>query len=117
MTTPTSIRPDQLPATIQGYLAAHQARDHDTALRAFTPTSVVVDDGTTYRGTGEIRRFLSKAGAEFTYTTTLVAAERTDDTHWVAVHRLEGDFPGGVVDLRYRFAMDGDLVAELVIAP
>jgi len=106
MTTPTSIRPDQLPATIQGCLAAHQARDHDAALRAFTPTSVVVDDGTTYRGTGEIRRFLSKA-----------AAERTDDTHWVAAHRLEGDFPGGVVDLRYRFAMDGDLVAELVIAP
>ena len=37
--------------------------------------------------------------------------------HWVATNRLEGDFPGGVVDLRYRFAMDGDLIAELVIAP
>jgi hypothetical protein len=36
---------------------------------------------------------------------------------WVATNCLEGDFPGGVVDLRCRFAMDGDLVAELVIAP
>ncbi|MGY1617316.1 nuclear transport factor 2 family protein [Geodermatophilus sp. SYSU D00691] len=117
MTAPTSIRPDQLPAVVRGFLAAHAARDADSALRAFTPTAVVVDDGTTYRGTDEVRDFLSRAGAEFTYTTTLVAAERTDDAHWTATHRLEGDFPGGVVDLRYRFALAGDLVAELVIAP
>ena len=92
------------------------ARDVDAALRAFTPNAVIVDDGTTYRGTEGIRRFLGKAGAQFTYTTTLVAAERTD-AHWVATNRLEGDFPGGDVELRYRFAMDGDLIAGLVIAP
>src|SRR5687767_2374580 len=101
MTTPTSIQPDQFPAPIRSYLAAHAARDADTALRAFTPTAVVVDVDTTYRGTEEIRGFLSGAGAEFTYTTTLVGAERTDDAHWVAANRLEGDFPGGVVELRY----------------
>ena len=117
MTTPTSVRPDQLPAPILGYLAAHVARDVDAALHAFTPTAVVVDDGTTHRGTEGVREFLSRAGSQFTYTTTLVAAERTDDAHWSATNRLEGDFPGGVVDLRYRFAMDGDLIAELVIAP
>ncbi|MGY1835079.1 nuclear transport factor 2 family protein [Blastococcus sp. SYSU DS0510] len=117
MTTPTSIQPDQLPATIRSYLAAHDAGDADTALRAFTATAVVVDDGLTYRGTEEIRRFLAKAGAEFTYRSALVAAERTDDAHWVATKHLEGNFPGGVIDLRYRFTMDGDLVADLVIAP
>ena len=117
MTTPTTIQPDQLPAAIRSYLAAHDAGDADTALRAFTPTAVVVDDGVTYRGTEEIRRFLAEAGAGFTYTSTLVAAERSDDAHWVATKHLEGDFPGGVVELRYRFAMDGDSIAELVIAP
>ena len=108
---------DQLPATIRGFLAAHAARDVDAALRAFTPTAVVVDDGTTYRGSEEIRDFVSGAGAEFTYTTELVGTERVDDRHWVAVHRIEGDFPGGVADLRYSFTLDGDLVAELIIAP
>ncbi|MGY1857147.1 nuclear transport factor 2 family protein [Modestobacter sp. SYSU DS0290] len=117
MTTSNAIQPDQLPATIRGYLAAHDAGDADTALQAFTPTAVVVDDGITYRGTEEVRRFLTKAGAEFRYTSTLIAAERSDDAHWVATKHLEGDFPGGVVDLRYRFAMDGDSIAELVIAP
>jgi ketosteroid isomerase-like protein len=117
MTTPTSIQPDQLPTKVRGFLAAHVARDADAALRAFSPTAVVVDDGTTYRGTEEIRGFLSKAGAEFSYSTELLGAERVDDAHWVATNRLEGDFPGGVVELGYRFTMDGDLIAELVIAP
>ena len=117
MTIPTSIPTDQLPAAIRGYLAAHTPGDTDAALRAFAPTAVVVDEGITYRGTEEIRGFLVKGGAEFTYTTTLVAAERTDDDSWVAVNHLEGDFPGGVVDLRYRFTLAGDRVAELVIAP
>lgn len=117
MTPPSSIQADQLPTTVRDFLTAHLARDADAALSAFAPTAVVVDDGTTYRGSEEIRRFLARAGAEFTYTTTLVAAEGTGEARWVATNRLEGDFPGGVVDLRYRFAMDGDLIAELVIAP
>ncbi|WP_309133422.1 nuclear transport factor 2 family protein [Cellulomonas sp.] len=117
MTTPTRIPPSELPAVLRGYLTAHEARDVDAALRVFTPTAVVVDDGTTYRGREEIRRFLSRAGAGYRYTTELVAAQRVDDTHWVATNRLEGDFPGGVVELGYRFALEGDLVAELVIAP
>ncbi|GAA4753955.1 hypothetical protein GCM10023328_41630 [Modestobacter marinus] len=117
MTAPSDIQPDQLPATIRGYLAAHDAGDAETALRAFTPTAVVVDDGVTYRGTEEIRRFLAKAGTEYTYTSTLVAVDHTDDARWVATKHLEGDFPGGVVDLRYRFVLAGDSISELVIAP
>jgi len=117
MTTSNSNLVDQLPTTIRGFLTAHVARDVDAALHLFTPTAVVVDNDTTYRGTEEIRDFVATAGAEFTYTVTLLAVEHTDDAHWVTTHRVEGDFPGGVVDLRYRFVIDGDLVRELVIAP
>ena len=117
MTTPTDIEPSQLPGTIRGYLAAHAARDTEAAVRAFIPTATVVDDGASFRGTEEILRFLGKAGAEFSYTTELLGARRIDDAHWVATNRLTGDFPGGVVDLDYRFTIDGDLIAELVIAP
>ena len=117
MTTPTSIEPDRLPATIRGFLTAHEARDTDTAVRAFGASAVVVDEGRTFRGTDEILEFLSGAGAEFTYTTELIGAQRIDETRWVATHRLEGDFPGGVAELDYRFTMGGDRIAELVIAP
>ena len=117
MTTPTSIQPAQLPATIRGYLAAHAARDTGAAVRAFAATAVVVDEGRTFRGTDEILGFLREAGAEFSYTTELIGAQRIDDTRWVATNRLEGDFPGGVAELNYRFTSDGDLITELVIAP
>ena len=117
MTTPTIIQPDQLPATIRGFLAAHAARDADTALRAFSADRRGRRPGQTFRGTDEVLGFLRDAGAEFTYTTELIGAQRIDDAHWVATNRLEGDFPGGVAELRYRFTMDGDSIAELVIAP
>ena len=68
-------------------------------------------------GPTEVLDFLRHAGGEYTYTTELVGAERVDDAHWVAVNRLEGDFPGGVAELRYRFTLADDLITELVIAP
>ena len=116
MTTPTSIQPSELPATIGGFLTAHAARDVDAAIRAFSSTAVVVDQGQTFRGTDEVREFLRNAGAEFTYTTELIGAQRIDDTHCVATNRLEGNFPGGVADVDYRFTVDGDRISELVIA-
>ncbi|MBB3674740.1 nuclear transport factor 2 family protein [Modestobacter versicolor] len=117
MTTPTAVPPTGLPARVQEFLTAHTARDADTAVRAFTPDAVVTDEGRTFRGTEELLGFLRHSGSEFSYTTELTAVERLDDEHWVAVNHLEGDFPGGVVDLAYRFTLVGDLIAELVIAP
>ena len=115
--TTTTIDPTELPATIRTYLAAHTAREIDAAARTFAPEAVVVDDGHTFRGAEQVREFLGKAGSEYTYTTDLVGAERVDDDQWVAVVRLEGDFPGGVVELRYPFTLVDDLITELVIAP
>ena len=115
--TTTHIPPTQLPATIRAFLAAHAAGEADAALATFSPTAVVVDQGRTFRGTQEVLEFLRHAGGEFTYTTELIGARRTDDARWVATNRLEGDFPGGVADLDYRFTLADDLVTELVIAP
>ena len=115
--TTTDVTPSQLPAIIRTFLVDHAARDADAAARAFAPTAVVRDQGETFRGAAEVLAFLRHQGGEFTYTTELLGGRRVDDDHWVAVNHLEGDFPGGVVDLAYRFTMDGDLIAELVIAP
>jgi hypothetical protein len=117
MTTPTTIPPSELPVTVRDFLTAHAARDVDAAFRTFDPAAVVVDEGRTFRGSGEVLEFLRHAGAEFSYTTELVRAQRIDETRWVAVNRLEGTFPGGLAELRYCFAMDGRFIAELVIAP
>ncbi len=112
--TTTSIRPNELPPTVRGFLDAHAARDLDAAGKAFTADAVVTDQDETFRGTEEVVQFLRESGSEFTYTTELVGAERSG-RQWVATVHLEGDFPGGVVDLQYRFTVDAGLISELRI--
>ena len=116
MTSPTSIDPTGLPTTIRDYLAAHAAGDSADALVAFGPDAVVVDQGRTYRGADGVLDFLRSAGAEFDYTTTLVGYEPIGHHRWAVRNRLEGDFPGGIADLTYRFAIDGGRIVELVIS-
>jgi len=110
-----TITPDILPEAVIRYLEAHGARDTATAVSAFTGDATVIDDGNTYEGTAAIADWLDRSATEFTYTTRLTDARRADATHCVATQRLEGDFPGGVVDLHYRFTLRDDLVERLLI--
>ncbi|MEU1841223.1 nuclear transport factor 2 family protein [Micromonospora chersina] len=111
------IAPDQLPAPITRYLAAHQARDLDTAVALYTPGASVTDEGRTHQGPEQIHAWLARSAGEYTYTTELTAAAKVDDQHYDAVHHLEGDFPGRTADLHFRFTMRDGLIARLVIEP
>jgi ketosteroid isomerase-like protein len=105
----------ELPRTIADYLTAHRARDADTAITYFTNDAAVTDDGKTYHGTADIHTWLDRSAGEYTYTIKLTGAEEIDDDHYTAVNHLEGDFPGGVVDLRFRFTLRDGRIARLVI--
>ena len=115
-TTPGGGEPS-LPESVRRYQDAHDRHDTDVALSAFAPDAAVFDDGNDFHGTDEIRTWLTTAASEYTFTRTLVSADVVDDDTWVVVNHLEGNFPGGVVDLRYKFTLRGDLISELVIAP
>lgn len=115
MTASTEPEPTELPGVIARYLAAHAERDVGTALATFGPDAVVVDDGRTYRGLDGVEEFLRRAGAEFTYTTTRTGWECTDVDSWVVSNRLEGEFPGRVADLTYRFTLGADRITRLEI--
>ena len=106
-----------LPPVITMYQDAHDRDDVEGALSAFTPTARVVDEDREYAGTDEIRQWLATTAREFTYTRAFVSAEAIADDRWVVRNHLEGDFPGGVVDLRYKFVLNGNRISELVIAP
>ncbi|MEV6103011.1 nuclear transport factor 2 family protein [Nocardia sp. NPDC051981] len=114
---PQTIAPQALPEVINRYLTAHRAHDKTTACSAFTPDATVVDDGNSYDGCAAIEEWLNRSATEFTYTIELTAAQRLDATHYIATQHLEGDFPGGTVDLRYQFTVRGDMIEHLVIAP
>ena len=105
-----------LPYTVRRYQDAHDRHDTDVALSAFAPDAAVFDDGKEFHGTNEIRTWLTTA-SEYTFMRTLIRAEPVDDDTWLVVNHLEGNFPGGVVDLGYKLTFSDDLISELVIAP
>ena len=113
----TTVEGTDVPDVVAAHLAAHEARDAERELACYADRAVVVDDGHTYRGRAEIQGWLATAASEYTYTTELVGVRQDDDGRWTAVQHVEGNFPGGVIDLRYRYTLDDGLITELVIAP
>ena len=112
-----AISPNQLPESIRSYLVAHQARDLDNAVGYYTEDAVAVDEGHAYRGRKQIRDWLATVASEYTYTIELTGASRIDDDHYVAIHHLEGNFPGGVVDLQFKFTLRDGRISQLTIEP
>lgn len=110
----TSTHTDQMPATIRAFVEAHLAHDAESALPLLSQDAVIVDDGTSYTGHDALHRFITEAGTEFSYTDNITDV-RLDGGTWIVAHHLEGDFPGGVVDLDYRFTLSGEQIGRLEI--
>lgn len=117
--TTGSIAPEgvELPTVLAAHLAAHEAHDAERELACYAENATVTDEGHTYRGLAEIRAWLGRAASEYTYTSELTAVRQEGAGRWTAVRHLEGDFPGGVVDLRYRYTLEDDRITDLIIAP
>jgi len=107
--------PNDLPEVITSYLEAHQARDLDTAIERYTDDASVTDEGRTYNGPDEIRAWLARSASEYRYTIEMTGATSLGDGRYDVVHHLEGNFPGGKVDLHFRFTLRDDKIARLVI--
>ena len=109
----TNTHTEQLPTTIRAFLEAQEARDADAALALLTRQAVISDIGESFSGDEALRRFVSEAGAEFTYTSEITKVDR-DGEIWVVSQHLEGD-TAGKADLDYRFALEGERVERLDI--
>ncbi|WP_444964028.1 nuclear transport factor 2 family protein [Nocardiopsis sp. M1B1] len=117
MTNTRAVDLDHLPETVTAYLAAHNAHDTTTAASFFTTDATVVDDGRTHKGTEAITRWAEETGNAFTYTAAPVRAETVGADRYTVVQHLEGDFPGGQIDLCHHFTLREGRIAGLVIEP
>jgi hypothetical protein len=109
MSTPT-------PSVVTRYLAAADARDFSGLADCFTADGFVVDEGHTYRGRDEIIGWRRALAGKWTFTTTVTGSEPVSPSEFRVHARVEGDFPGGVAELTYRFVLQSDAIAELSIA-
>jgi len=103
------------PDVITHYYAASAAGDLDSLISCFTDDAHVLDEGRDYRGLAEIRGWREGPTSRFTYTTEITGATRIGDREYVVSTHLEGDFPGGVVDLEQRFTVADGLTSDLSI--
>jgi len=97
----------ELPEAVHGFVDGWQGRDADKVKTLFTEDAVVSDEGHTHRGLSEISTWVDQTIDLFTTTLTFLGAREVDDMVG-ASYRLQGDFPGGVVDLEYQFWLAED---------
>ena len=105
-----------LPDVVRRYFEL-DPRDVDGFVALFSGEAIVVDEGKTYQGAGEIRAWRTGPAIKYTYTTEVLDQESRSGDRYLVTARLTGDFPGETVDLRCDFAVTTDLITRLVIAP
>lgn len=98
---------EQLPEAALEFVDGWQAGEADEVEALFAENAVAVDQGETFRGREEIRRWIDESIHLFTTTLTFLGAREVDGMVG-ASYRLEGDFPGGVAELEYQFHLDRD---------
>jgi ketosteroid isomerase-like protein len=103
------------PAVVSRYLAAAERSDFAELADCFTPDGFVVDEGVTYRGRDEIVGWREAVAGKWVYTTVVTGSEPLGPNQYRVQVRVEGNFPGGVADLTYRFVLHGGAIAELSI--
>jgi len=107
---------DALPDIVKTFMTALDTDEYDRVLGTLATDAVVTDEGHDYTNHDDIRAWLATAVNEYTYTTEFTGATNTDAGVDVTQH-LEGNFPGGVADLNYRFTLDGATITRVVIEP
>ena len=112
---------DTLPPVVSRYLLASEQRDVDAIVACFSDDARVLDEGKHWSGAAEIRRWRQGVDSAFEYTSTVTGVTALGDTNGaqsleVYVH-LEGDFPGGKVDLVNTFTVRDSHIVDLRIVP
>jgi hypothetical protein len=112
---------NSLPTIISDYMAASDAANLDAVVACFTDDAVVADENDEWRGRPRIREWRERVATAYKYTVDVldvIPRGEVDglERHDVYTH-LEGNFPGGTVDLTNRFGLRDGLIASLEIVP
>jgi ketosteroid isomerase-like protein len=112
---------DALPPVISDYLAASERSDVGAIVACFAPEALVIDEDRTWRGAAEIRQWRESVVTVYEYTLELTGAKALGEAGGVGLFdvytHLEGNFPGGTVDLTDHFAVRGGRIVRLEIVP
>jgi hypothetical protein len=113
----TTAADPETPTIVNQLRKATEDGDFEAFAACFLPDGVVLDAGRTYVGRDEIvgwRKTVAD-GPDFTAEVSAKGPLGPGRDGYKVVEHLEGDFPGGVADLDFLFALKGDQIAALMI--
>lgn len=105
-----------MPPPVQLYFQSEAFDDTQRMAECFTQDAVVTDERRIHKGRDAIRAWKTEAKATTKYQVTAISAE-PDGNRVIVLGRVEGDFPGSPVMLRYQFDLEGDRISALEIRP
>lgn len=103
------------PHVIIQYFDAAERGATEELVACFSDDAWVFDEGNRYEGKDGIRTWRAKTSSAYTYTLQVRGATAMANNRYAVDTHLEGDFPGGVVDLTQMFTLRGGLIASLEI--
>jgi hypothetical protein len=110
-----------LPTIISEYFAAAARGDVDVVVACFANDAIVLDEDQEWHGHAGIRQWRTLVATVYDYTVEVRRAVDRGDIDGVERHdvytRLEGNFPGGTVDLTNRFGLRDGRITLVEIVP
>lgn len=106
-----------IPPTIERYFECDSRCDVESILALFAEDATVIDEGRTWQGPTDLRAWQLGPASRYDYTVTLSGIEAMGGDTYLVSCRLDGNFPGGAVELRFRFILSEGLIERLEIAP
>ena len=104
----------ELPLPIQAYVSALNQHDIDAMLLPFSKKATVLDEGQTYDGHVDIRRWMEETTRKYGVTAEVSGVAGAAAAPRVSM-LISGNFPGSPITLTYSFALEGGLISRLEI--
>lgn len=105
----------KLPLPFARYFEAANGDDADAVAASFAADAHVRDEGRDHHGRDAVRAWAADARRRYRFQAEPRSLEPAPDGGGVVTAHLTGDFPGAPADLRYRFILAGDEIADLEI--
>jgi hypothetical protein len=104
-----------MPDVIDAYIQTSNSRDADRFGSLFSQDAIVHDEGQEYRGVVAIKRRLASTVKKYAFTLTPI--DFSIEKHETVLRvKMEGDFPGSPLTVRFRFVLREDKIARLDIS-
>lgn len=104
----------ELPENIDGLVKAQNDADSTAFARFFTEYATVFDEGSSYTGREEIKRWIQEATEKYNMQVTPIDFTQTGTKGMLTVE-TSGTFPGSPAVMHYHLDMENALINSLKI--